>query len=93
MAAKPRKMTKQAAGFVTCNGGALTVIDESAITTRRVVVRCQCNRQLMIDVTPAIKMAIDEVTRGGLTLPEGDWRVVVNLGHSGVVLSAQLLLK
>ena len=91
MATKPRRMTKQPAGSVTCDGGALTVIDESAITPRRMELRCQCNRQHMIDVTPAVRIAIDEATRGGLALPEGDWRVVVNIGHSGAILSAQLL--
>lgn len=91
MATNPRKMSKQAAGSVTCDGQPLTVIDESAITPRRVELRCQCDRRHMIDLTPAVRMAIDEVTRGALSLPEGDWRVTLNIGYDGAVLSAQLI--
>ena len=91
MATNPRRMSKQAAGSVTCDGQPLTVIDESAITPRRVELRCQCDRRHMIDLTPAVRMAIDEVTRGALSLPEGDWRVTLNIGYDGAVLSAQLI--
>ena len=91
MATKPRRLSKRLAGSVTCDGQLLTVIDESAITARRVELHCQCDRRHMIDVTPAVRIAIDEATRGALSLPEGDWRAVVNIGHTGTVLSAQLL--
>ena len=91
MAAKPRRMTKRQAGSVICDGQPLTVIDESAITPRRVELRCQCDRRHMIDVTPAVRMAIDDVTRGALALPQGDWRVTLNIGYDGAVLSAQLI--
>ena len=39
MAAKPRRMTKRQAGSVICDGQPLTVIDQSAITPRRVELR------------------------------------------------------
>ena len=55
MAAKPRRMTKRQAGSVICDGQPLTVIDEAAITPRRVELRCQCDRRHMIDVTPAVR--------------------------------------
>jgi hypothetical protein len=45
----------------------------------------------MIDVTPAVRIAIDEATRGALILPAGDWRAVVNVGYTGAELSAQLI--
>lgn len=92
MAAKPRRMTKRAVGSVTCSGEQLTVIDAAAIAPRRVEVHCPCNRRHVVDVTPAVRIAIDEAVRGVLDLPAGDYRVVVNIGHSGAVLSAQLLL-
>ena len=88
----PRRMAKRQVGSVTCDGGPLTVIDEAAIRPRRVEVRCQCDRQLMIDVTPAVKMAINEATVGAFQLPAGDYHAVVNIGYGGAVLSAQLLL-
>ena len=67
------------------------MVDESAITPRRVELRCQCDRRHVIDVTPAVKIAIDEAARGALSLPEGDWRVTLNIGYDGAVLSAQLI--
>ena len=46
----------------------------------------------MIDVTPASEeWQLDEAARGALSLPPGDYRAVVNIGHSGAALSAQLL--
>lgn len=91
MAAKPRRMTKRQAGSVICDGQSLTVIDLGAVTTRRIELRCQCDRRHMIDVTPAVRIAIDEATRGALILPAGDWRAVVNVGYTGAELSAQLI--
>lgn len=91
MAATPRRMTKRQAGSVICDGGPLTVIDEAAIAPRRIELRCQCNRQHMIDATPAVRIAIEEATRGALDLPAGDYHAVVNIGHSGAILSAQLV--
>lgn len=92
MAAKPRRMTKRQAGSVTCDGGPLTVIDQAAIKARRVECSChRCGKLTVIDITPAVKMAIDEAARGALALPAGDYYAVVNIGHSGQVLSAQLV--
>ena len=92
MTTKTRKLAKQAAGSVTCDGGPLTVIDQAAITARRVECSChRCGKLTMIDLTPAVRMAIDEAARGALSLPAGDYHAVVNIGHSGQVLSAQLV--
>ena len=89
MAAK-RRMTKQAAGSLTCDGAPLTVIDEAAITTRRVELRCQCDRRHMIDVTPAVRIAIDEATVGAFQLPAGDYEALVVYGHAGTFISGVL---
>ena len=90
MTTKPRKLTKQAAGSVSCDGQPLTVLDESAIGARRVECSCsRCGKRTVLDVTPAVKLAIDEAARGALALPEGDWRVTLNIGYDGAVLSAQ----
>lgn len=92
MATKARRMSKRQAGSVICDGGPLTVIDRAAIGARRVECSChRCGKITVIDVTPAVKMAIDEAARGALSLPAGDYRAVVNIGHSGQVLSAQLV--
>ena len=92
MTTKTRKLAKQAAGSVICDGQPLTVIDQAAITARRVEVSChRCGKIREIDITPAVRMAIDEAARGVLSLPEGDWRVNLNIGHDGAVLSAQLV--
>jgi hypothetical protein len=92
MTTKTRKLAKQAAGSVICDGQPLTVIDRAAITARRVEVSCKrCGQVREIDVTPAVRLAIDEVERGVLGLPEGDWRVTLNFGYDGAVLSAQLV--
>ena len=45
----------------------------------------------MIDVTPAVRMAIDEATRGALALPQGDYAQWSTFGYDGAVLSAQLV--
>ena len=45
----------------------------------------------MIDATPVVRIAIEEATRGALDLPAGDYHAVVNIGHSGAILSAQLV--
>ncbi len=88
----PRRMTKRQAGSVTCDGGTLTVIDKSAIVSVRVEVSCnRCGKITMVDVMPAAIICIDQATRGALTLPAGDYHAVVNVGHSGQVLSAQLV--
>lgn len=89
--AERRRMSKRPAGSVTCDGGTLTVIDESQIGARRVDLRCQCGRRHTIDATPAVKIAIEHATVGALSLPAGEYRAVVNIGHSGQVLSAQLV--
>ena len=92
MTTKTRKLAKQAAGSVICDGQPLTVIDQAAITARRVECSChRCGKLTMIDVTPAVRMAIDEATRGALALPAGEYRAVVNVGYDGAVLSAQLV--
>lgn len=92
MTTKTRKLAKQAAGSVTSDGGPLTVIDLAAITARRVECSChRCGKVREIDVTPAVRMAIDEATRGALGLPAGDYHAVVNVGYDGAVLSAQLV--
>ena len=92
MTTKTRKLAKQAAGSVICDGQPLTVIDQAAIGARRVEVSCKrCGQVREIDVTPAVRIAIDEATRGVLGLPEGDWRVTLNFGYDGAVLSAQLV--
>lgn len=92
MTTKPRKLAKQQAGSVICDGQPLTVIDKAAITARRVECSCsRCGKQTVIDVTPAVKLAIEEAARGALELPEGDWRVTLNIGYDGAVLSAQLV--
>ncbi len=90
--ATPRRMTKRQAGSVICDGQPLTVIDQAAIGARRVECSCRrCGKITVIDVTPSVRMAIDEAARGGLSLPAGDYHAVVNIGHSGQVLSAQLV--
>ena len=42
------------------------MIDEDAITPKQIEVTCDCGckRKRVIDVTPAVKMAIEEATRG-----------------------------
>ena len=61
MTTKTRKLAKQAAGSVICDGQPLTVIDQAAITARRVEVSChRCGKIREIDITPAVRMAIDE---------------------------------
>ncbi len=91
MATTPRRLAKQQAGSVSCNGQPLTVIDRAAIGARRVECSChRCGKVTVIDITPAVKIAIDEAARGVLSLPEGDYRVTLNIGYDGAVLSAQL---
>ena len=92
MATKTRKLSKQQAGSVICDGQPLTVIDQAAIGARRVECSChRCGKVTMIDLTPAVKLAIEEAARGALALPQGDWRVTLNFGYDGAVLSAQLI--
>lgn len=92
MATKPRKLSKRQAGSVICDGQPLRVIDESAITPRRVECSCKrCGKLTTIDVMPAVLMAIGEATRGALALPKGAYHVTLNIGYDGAVLSAQLL--
>ena len=92
MTTKTRKLAKQAAGSVICDGQPLTVIDRAAITARRVEVSChRCGKVTVIDLTPAVRLAIEEAARGALSLPQGDWRVTLNIGYDGAVLSAQLI--
>ena len=92
MATKTRKLSKQQAGSVICDGQPLTVIDKAAIGARRVECSChRCGKVTMIDLTPAVKLAIEEAARGALALPQGDWRVTLNFGYDGAVLSAQLI--
>lgn len=87
-----RKLSKQQAGSVICDGQPLTVIDQAAIGARRVECSChRCGKVTVIDITPAVKMAIEGAARGALDLPQGDWRAVVNVGYDGAVLSAQLV--
>lgn len=92
MTTKTRKLAKQAAGSVICDGQTLTVIDEAAITARRVEVSCKrCGQVREIDITPAVKKAIEGAARGVLVLPEGDYQVSLIVGYDGAVLSAQLV--
>ena len=92
MGTKNRKLSKQQAGSVICDGQPLTVIDQAAIGARRVECSChRCGKVTMIDLTPAVKLAIEEAARGALALPQGDWRVTLNFGYDGAVLSAQLI--
>ena len=91
MATTNRKLSKQPAGSVICDGGTLTVIDQAAITARRVELACQCGRRHMIDATPAVKMAIENATRGALDLPAGDYDAMIVTGHAGTFLSGVLL--
>lgn len=87
-----RKLSKQQAGSVICDGAPLTVIDQAAIGARRVEVSCQrCGKVREIDITPSVKLAIDEAERGVLALPEGDYQVSLIVGYDGAVLSAQLV--
>ena len=92
MAATPRRMTKRQAGSVTCDGGPLTVIDEDAITPKRIEVTCDCGckQKRVIDVTPAVKMAIEEATRGAFQMPAGDYEALIVTGHAGTFLSGVL---
>jgi hypothetical protein len=66
------------------------VIDAAAITTRRVEVRCKCGKQHVIDVTPAVRLAIEEAARGAMELPAGDYQALVVFGHAGTFLSGVL---
>ena len=92
MATTNRKLSKQPAGSVICDGGTLTVIDQAAITARRVEVSCKrCGQVREIDITPAVKKAIGDAARGVLALPEGDYQVSLIVGYDGAVLSAQLV--
>ena len=86
-----RKMTKQQAGSVICDGGPLTVIDQAAIGARRVECSCKrCGKITVIDVTPAVKMAIDEAARGAFQMPAGDYEALIVTGHAGTFLSGVL---
>ena len=92
MATTNRKLSKQPAGSVICDGQTLTVIDQAAITARRVEVSChRCGKVTAVDVTPAVKLAIEGAARGVLALPEGDYQVSLIVGYDGAVLSAQLV--
>lgn len=89
--ATKRRLTKQPAGSVTCDGQVLTVIDEAALGARRIAVACQCGRRHMIDAAPAVQGAIDAATVGALALPSGEYRAIANVGYNGRVLSIQLV--
>ena len=92
MGTKNRKLSKQQAGSVICDGQPLTVIDQAAIGARRVECSChRCGKVTVIDITPAVKMAIEGAARGALALPQGDYQVSLNIGYDGAVLSAQLV--
>lgn len=91
MTTTKRKMHKQPAGSVSCDGQPLTVIDAAAIRPKQVALRCQCGKAHRLDITQAVQQAIASVAVGALCLPDGDWRIVLNIGYTGAVLSAQVL--
>lgn len=92
MTTKPRRLSKRQVGSVICDGAPLTVIDESAITPKRIEVTCDCGcqRKRVIDVTPAVRTAIEEAARGAMDLPAGDYQALVVFGHAGTFLSGVL---
>lgn len=90
MAQAKRRMSKQRAGSVTSDGGPLTVIDEAAITPKRIEVKCQCGRRHEFDVTRAVKLAIDESAVGGFEFPAGNYEALVMIGHAGTFVSGML---
>ncbi len=103
MATSPRRMTKQQAGSVTCDGDVSTVIDTKRLPRRLVLEtripyrsECQCGRELCgevkakIDIAPHIQRAVDDAVVGAFQLPAGSYEAQIVLGYRGDFVSGAM---
>lgn len=103
MATSPRRLSKQAAGSLTCDGDMSIVIAESRLPRRLVVevrtpfrTECQCGREVCgtarkeIDIAPQVQQAVFEAIVGAFQLPTGSYEAMIVTGHAGTFLSGVL---
>ena len=100
MTTKPRRMTKQQAGSVICDGDTSTVIDTKRLPRRLLVevrtpyqTECQCGREVcgtarkQIDIAPLIQEAVEGAIVGAFNLPAGSYEAMIVLGYRGDFIS------
>ena len=103
MATNPRRLSKQAAGSLTCDGDRSIVIDGKRLPRRLVLETripyrqdCQCGREVCgevkakVDIAPHIQQAVDEAIVGAFQLPVGSYEAQIVTGHAGTFLSGVL---
>ena len=100
MARTPRRMTKQAAGLLTCDGDTSTVIDAKRLPAKLILEtripyrkECECGREVIgevkakIDIAPHIRKAVEDSIVGAFQLPAGSYEAMIVLGYRGDFIS------